>query len=359
MPHVSALEIRAESSTAFHISNRFLFQSLPFTNLSSAPMAWAPTLPSQAFINGLNHIPPPSVEAFETEFAGILPEGKSLPSSWGVTRFYDFSPDAEDSMRRVLIIHGIGTSAIGMAPLALRLKASGSHVVIYDLWGHGLSSTPLTPHVPAIFHTQIFELLSHLKWSKAHIIGFSGGGSIAATFVALNPQCAKSLTLLAPVGWMKSKDIPWWLRAVYCEGWWGLYWARRRTVLGFAIDFETKPKPNWKERLQDGVVDIVAVQLWERAYHRGHERSVISIFEGTIVDHDDKFAMLPNSGVEVLMILGEKDPVVKPTEVREVFRKMGWKGDIHEIAGAGHDVVRPCMDETAGLIGQFWANVGV
>jgi pimeloyl-ACP methyl ester carboxylesterase len=322
-------------------------------------MAWAPTLPSQTFINGLNHIPPPSVEAFESEFAGILPEGTSLPSCWGVTRFYDFSPDATASARRVLLIHGIGTSAIGIAPLALRLKATGSHVVIYDLWGHGLSSTPITPHVPAIFHTQIFELLSYLKWSKAHIFGFSGGGSIAATFVALHPQCAESLILAVPAGWMKSSDYPWWFRAVYSEGWWGLYWARRRTVLGFVIGFETRPKPDWKERLQKGEVDMVAVQLWERAHHKGHERSVISTFEGTVLDQHDKFAMLPKSGVEVLLILGEKDDAVKPMEVREVFSKMGWVGDIHEIAGAGHDVVRPYVDETAGLMDKFWAKLGV
>jgi pimeloyl-ACP methyl ester carboxylesterase len=102
-------------------------------------MAWTPTLPTPLLINGLNHIPPPSVEAFEIEFAGILPEGKSPPASWGVTRLYDFSPDADDSVRRVLLIYGAGTSSVGMAPLALRLKPSGSHVVIFDLWGHGLS----------------------------------------------------------------------------------------------------------------------------------------------------------------------------------------------------------------------------
>jgi len=170
-------------------------------------MAWESTLPVPVIINGRNHIPPPSVEAFETEFAGILPEGNNLPSSWGVTIFYDFSPDAKESARRVLLIHGVGTSGIGMAPLALRLKETGNHV-IYDLWGYGLSSTPLTAHVPAIFHIQILELLSYLKWSKAHLLGFSGDGAIAATFVALHPQCAESLILAAPAGWKRSRDYP-------------------------------------------------------------------------------------------------------------------------------------------------------
>jgi len=322
-------------------------------------MAWAPALPAPITINGLNHIPPPSVEAFETKFAGILPEGYSLPSSWGVTRLYDFSPDADQSIRRVLLVHGVGTSCIGMAPLALRLKAAGSHVVIFDLWGHGLSSTPLTAHVPAIFHTQIFEILSYLKWSKAHILGFSRGGTIAATFVALHPQCAESLTLAAPAGWMRSSDYPWYVKAMTTERWWGLYWLRRKAVLDFVIESASKPKPDWKERLRKGEVDMTAVQLWKRAHHRGHEKSVLSMFETLIVDHDDKFAMLPKSGVEMFLILGEKDPAVKPKEMRTFLTNMEWHVDIHEIKGAGHDVVRPCVDETARVTNQFWAKLGI
>jgi pimeloyl-ACP methyl ester carboxylesterase len=218
-------------------------------------MSSAPTLPLPLLINGINRIPPPSVTVFQIEFAGILPEGKTIPSSWGVTCFYDFSPNASSSTRRVILVHGIGTSCIGMAPLALRLKATGSLVVIYDLWGHGLSSTPLTAHVPAIFHTQLLELLSYLKWSKAHILGFSGGGTIAATFVALHPQCAKSLTLATPAGCLKLSDVPWLERITVHEGWWGLNWLRKRNILGFVIDFESKPKPDWKERLQKGDVE--------------------------------------------------------------------------------------------------------
>jgi pimeloyl-ACP methyl ester carboxylesterase len=322
-------------------------------------MAWAPTLPVPLLIDGLNHIPPPSISAFEAEFAGILPEGTSIPSAWGSTRFYDFSPDANNSARRVLLVHGVGTSSIGMAPLALRLKATGSHVVIYDLWGHGLSSTPLTAHVPALFHIQILELLSYLKWSKAHILGFSGGGAIAATFVALHPQCAESLTLAVPTGWIKSSDLPWYMRVMWTEGWWGLHWLRRRSVLGFVIDFETKPKEDWKERLQKGEVDLVAVQLWEREHHKGHEKSVISMFEGLITGHYDKFAMLPKSGVEVLLILGENDKGIQPKDIRAALSKIGWVGDIHEIEGAGHDVVRPYVDETARVMNEFWAKIEV
>ena len=39
------------------------------------------------------------------------------------------------------------------------------------------------------------------------------------------------------------------------------------------------------------------------------------MFSGITIDHDKEFAMLPKSGVEMLLILGEKDPAVKPKEI--------------------------------------------
>jgi len=56
----------------------------------------------------------------------------------------------------------------------------------------------------------------------------------------------------------------------------GLHWLLRRSVLGFVIDFKSKPKEDWKERLQKGQLYLVAVQFWEREHHGGHEKSVIN-----------------------------------------------------------------------------------
>jgi hypothetical protein len=57
------------------------------------------------------------------------------------------------------------------------------------------------------------------------------------------------------------------------------------------------------------------------------------------------------------LILGEKDPALQPDKIRKAFSNMEWHGDIHEIKGAGHDVVRPSVDETVRVINQFWAKL--
>ena len=97
----------------------------------------------------------------------------------------------------------------------------------------------------------------------------------------------------------------------------------------------------------------------ERKHHKGHEKSIISIWEGLVFDHDDRLAILLTSGVEVQLILGEKDPAVKLTQIKEALLKMGWVGDIHVIEGAGHDVVRPYVEETVRLTNQFWTKLGI
>lgn len=59
-------------------------------------------------------------------------------------------------------------------------------------------------------HAQLLELLSYLRWPSAHIIGFSIGGSIAATFTALYPHMAETLTLISPAGLLRKADRGWW-----------------------------------------------------------------------------------------------------------------------------------------------------
>lgn len=196
----------------------------------------APTLPHPTLINGLNHITPPPTYSFENtfSFSGLLPPGYSLTSSWGTTRYYEFKPSSPSTSRRVLIIHGGGTCAIGVAPLARLLTDAGSHVVIYDLWGHGLSSTPLEAHTPALMHMQILELLSHLGWQKVNLIGFSMGGSISVSFTALHEKAVESLVAVAPAGLWKKSERSWW-DTVSTDGYGlpGLEWLRRSKILAY------------------------------------------------------------------------------------------------------------------------------
>ena len=302
-----------------------------------------PKLPGPLLINGLHYIPPPSVEAFDAEFSGVLPQGTTIESSWGQTRFYDFSPMADSSGRRVLLVHGGGTSAIGLAPLAHLLTATGNNVVAYDLWGHGNSSTPLEAHTPALFHAQIFELLLHLKWDSAHFVGFSLGGTISATLVALHPHIAESVIFICPAGVTKSPEA---LASLTDDM--ILHW----------VEGNLQVKEGWKERLKMGIVETEPVQIWENEHHGGHAASLISSFRyGGVFDQRTSYQKIAGGDVKALMILGEKDTVFDAETHKKELLEIGWKGEIMVMEGATHEIIRTHAQQVAHLSESFWNSL--
>ncbi|CAD6441716.1 fbbe2212-fe1f-4c48-aee0-6b30c2723d3e-CDS [Sclerotinia trifoliorum] len=311
------------------------------------------SLSSPVLIDEFSYISPPSARAFEEEFVGILPPGKDIQSSRGIIHYYDFNPEASPTAKRVLLIHGIGTCAIGMAPLAHRLTVSGSHVVIYDLWGHGNSSTPLETHTPALMHEQIFELLSHLRWSTMHIIGFSLGGSILATFTAIHPHIVESATIIAGAGLWRKRGSGWWSK-LRRDGEWILDDCSEYTIID-ELEGNDPSKEGWKERLKHGKVESEPIEIWERENHAGHKASVVSIFRyGNVFDQHESYRKLTNNNLKILVIVGETDSVFPSEFVKSELDALGWKKDVKLVDGAGHGIVRTHPEEVAGLIEAFW-----
>ena len=309
-------------------------------------------------LNGLNHIPPPSVKEFDDMFGGYLPSGTTIPSSWGVTRYYDFAPHSPPSTRRVILLHGGGTCAIGMAPLAFKLTDAGNHVVIYDLWGHGISSTPLETHTPALFHGQLLKLLADLGWTKCHLLGFSIGGSLAVSFTASYPKVVESLVIVAGAGLWRKSERGWW-DALIMDGGWGLETLSQRKIINYVHGSDPRVKPGWKERLLKGEIETVPIQKWEREVHKGHVASLVSMFRyAGVYDQHEEYGKLVDSDVEVFVVLGDKDRVIEAESTKKELAKLGWKGEIRVIEGATHEIVRSHVKEVADLVGEVWGRLG-
>ena len=317
----------------------------------------APTLPHPMLLNGLNHIPPPSVAEFDAVFGGYLPPGTSIPSSWGVIRYYDFAPKSPPSTRRVILVHGGGTCAIGMAPLAFKLTEAGNHVVIYDLWGHGNSSTPLETHSTGLMHAQIFELLAHLGWRKANFLGFSLGGGISVTFAAKHPQIVESLVIVTGTGLLKRSMRGWW-SGLLMDGGWGIEWMSRRHVMDLINGPNLVITPGWKERMMKGDVDTNPIQMWERHSHKGHVASLTSMMRyGGVYDYQEDYGKLANGDPPVLVILAELDGVIFPDYTTSELMKLGWKGKIETVPGATHEIVRTHPQEVVDRVVKWWGSL--
>lgn len=317
----------------------------------------APSLPQAP-------IPGPSEVVFTEAFGTLLPPAKFLTTPAGKAAYYEILPSASSAAGddaatpdRVLFIHGVQTPAIGMLPLARALHASfpRSHLALVDLWGHGLSDTPVAPHEPALFHGLVDALLDCLGWPAAHLVGFSFGGALTARYVASRGKArVKSYALVAPAGLLRSADF-----SPEEQG----YLSRdgavdeagaRRFVLRFLEGGELVVPADWKERVAKGEVVAEAVRDWEMREHPGHAGSVVAIFrDGGVLDSEPEFVKAVATGIPATAVLGELDDLCNERQLKDLGLT-----DVAVIPQVGHGVVRDRATEVAGYIGAFWRKLG-
>lgn len=301
----------------------------------------------------------PSEEAFVSTFGSLLPQASYLQTPVGKAAYYEILPSSSSSehrtpVSRVLFVHGVQTPAIGLQPLASALSSSfpHAHCVLVDLWGHGLTETPIAAHEPALFHDLLVALMDQLRWEKAHIVGYSFGGSTTATFAATYPQRVESMVLVAPAGLLRSSQFT-ELERSYLRGGEGLEDQARAWVLEFLEGGKLVVPLDWKERVEKGEVVAEAVRDWQMRKHEGHPASVVGIFrDGGVLDKHAGFAEAASKRIHSLCVLGELDDLCTVQDLRDV--------GMHNVAvvpQVGHGVVRQRVPEVSRLIGDFWNNL--
>jgi pimeloyl-ACP methyl ester carboxylesterase len=300
----------------------------------------------------------PSEEAFTQTFGTLLPPAKYIHTPHGKAAYYEKTPPSPEAnnvvLDRVLFIHGVQTPALGMFHLASELqdKFQSSHFVLLDLWGHGLSDTPIEPHDAALFHDLIDALLDELKWPTAHLVGFSFGGSLAVGYVATRPKRVSSFVLVAPAGLIPFSGFSEEQQAHLHSG--GDEAAAQKCVMEILGGADEVLPEDWKERVARKEVVAEALRAWQLREHPGHAASVVGVFrDGGVMDRDEVFVKAVKSGVPNVVVLGETDDIC----TKEQLQGLGFK-DVHVVDGAGHEVVRTCVPEVAGTIEEFWNTLG-
>ncbi|KAM0344989.1 hypothetical protein ACHAPU_006870 [Fusarium lateritium] len=301
-------------------------------------------------------IPGPSEATFTETFGALLPTAKYLQTPRGKAAYYEILPasprQGTTSPDRVLFVHGVQTPALGMLPLARALAQSfpHAHLKLIDLWGHGLSDTPIVPHEPALFHQLLDDLLDHLEWPTVHLVGFSFGGATTASYVASRPSRVKSFTLVAPAGLLRTSDFTTEEQG-YMRG--GDEVAAKKWVLEFLEGGELVVPEDWKERVAKGEIVAEAVREWQMHQHPGHEASVVGIVrDGGVMDSHAQFVKAAQTGIPSLAVLGELDDLCSKEKLADV----GFS-NVFVVPQAGHGVVRDKVQDVAGLITDFWSKL--
>jgi pimeloyl-ACP methyl ester carboxylesterase len=299
----------------------------------------------------------PSEAAFVATFGNLLPRASYLQTPNGRAAYYELPPsspapiDRTRPISRVLFMHGVQTSTLGLQPLASTLSSRFPYAqcVLVDLWGHGLTDTPFVAHVPALFHALLEALMVQLGWEDAHFVGYSFGGSTTATFAAAHPERVASMVLVAPAGLIRAEQFD-ELQRSYLRGGEGLEERARVWILEFLEGGQLIVPSDWKERVGRGEVVAEAVRDWQNREHEGHIASVVGIFrDGGVLDRHAEFAEAAKKGIKGLYILGELDDVCSVQDLHDVGMR-----NVVVVPQVGHGVARERVPEVVQLIEDFW-----
>lgn len=106
----------------------------------------------------------------------------------------------------VVLIHGLHASGDlnWRKPGLFDALARNYRVIALDLPGHGQSDKPEQAEAyGAQMVEDVLRLMDHLKVPKAHLVGYSLGGLVAAKLAVGHPERVQSLTLCG-AGWLRA-----------------------------------------------------------------------------------------------------------------------------------------------------------
>lgn len=113
----------------------------------------------------------------------------------------------------VLLVHGVGTSLVAWWRNIQPLADAGFTVLAPDLPGHGDSDKPKRlSYDPSARAHLVAQFLNALNVDRAHLVGNSAGGLVAALFALEHPKKTDRLVLVASGG--LGRRISWFLRLI-------------------------------------------------------------------------------------------------------------------------------------------------
>jgi pimeloyl-ACP methyl ester carboxylesterase len=216
-----------------------------------------------------------------------------------------------------------------------------------DLWGHGLSSTPISPHTPSLFHLLIDSVLETLDWESCHLVGYSFGGSTAISYIASSAPRAKkveSVVLVAPAGLWKAEGLD--EERLYSDE----FDVAKTHMLELLEGGPLVVPSDWEARISRGEIVAEKVREWQMQVHAGHTASVIGIVrDGGIMGQEEVFRAGVETQIPTIAVLGETDDVVFEKDLKAI-----GLDNVVVVKGVGHGVVRQEVGEVAKIITTFW-----
>jgi pimeloyl-ACP methyl ester carboxylesterase/membrane protein DedA with SNARE-associated domain len=269
--------------------------------------------------------PPPPGDKLSVELAERGTGGDA--DRWIRVAYRIWSEQTADTMdRAVLLLHGSPGSSSDFLSLG-PLLADGRLIIAPDLPGFGHSERRVADYSIAAHAGYALALLDRLDIREIDLVGFSMGGGVALEIAAQRPRAVRSLTLLSSIGVQELELLGNHLlnhgvHAMQLAAIWGLH--------------ETTPHFG---RLDGFPLDVP----YARNFYDTDQRSLRGI--------------LGELEMPVLIVHGERDPLVPATAAREHHRLVPQSELL--MLEASHFMVFSDRGRLATPIGDFLDRVAV
>ncbi|HEY8758406.1 MAG TPA: adenylate/guanylate cyclase domain-containing protein [Candidatus Limnocylindria bacterium] len=224
--------------------------------------------------------------------------------------------------------------------------ATFTRFIIFDKRGTGLSDRP--DHLATLEERidDIRAVMDACGSERAHLLGFSEGGSMAMLFAATYPGRTRSLILHGTMPrWSWAPDWPWGRKAEAVDEFW-----RRYAEQGYELDYDTEPL--WRRWAGPELWNDAAFRDWNtRSSRSGGSPAARHALE-QMNDLLDVRSLLPTIGVPTLVIVREDDPVAPVDAVREWAAKIP-NARVKVVRGVGHLFVDSGWEEWVAAVEQF------
>ena len=231
----------------------------------------------------------------------------------------------------VLLLHGWGCSAFAWRYLAAPLADAGWRAIAIDLRGHGLSDRPddATKYRRADMVDHLEATMDALGITRAPIVAHSMGGAMAMALAIRNPGRVSQLALFGPVGFGIVDRAAW--SQLLPPSLTGALLPSR--IPRWAVKFALRHSRGEAGGFDDHEVD----EYWAPTQFPSFLNAMRLLLHS--------FTWAPWTPTElaavtqpVLLMFGDRDPVVRPQSVVPTLARSMRGAALHVAHGAGHVV---------------------
>ena len=292
----------------------------------------------------------------KTLTASDLPaEGSWVPLKEGNLYYRWYYPDAEVANNEtVVLVHGFSTPHFVWDGMKVFLLDAGYSILVFDHYGRGYSERPRIEYTKDVFVQSLKGLLDTQGISdQVHLVGYSMGGPIVGYFTNKFPDMVKSMSLIAPAGFMvENPTEDWWIMKPLIGEWFLNVFGSRLVFQGIEENDEPPREDPFALSKKD-FIKKAGIQM----QYKGFIHALLSTARNfNLFSTQEMFGKVGNLNKPTLTIWGTDDGVV-PFKGSEELMLYIPQSELVVLEGGKHDITYAEPSFVGAAIRDFLISV--